>query len=440
MFRSRVLFSSTLLSILSSFSLSEKLCRLRIESAPKSQYDKRMNNKKTSDIIAYIDWRGDLSFEQSAFNAVDAAIFCQILYLNFDGLFPDTGFKRFLTLAELSERFFGADDFPVRRETGVLINKRTTDLLFAAGKSRRFAGVKLCGCVSVLDLNREEQFSAVTCILKKDAAFIAYRGTDDTIVGWKEDFNLAVQDVVPAQEDARAYLAEAAAHLHGALFVGGHSKGGNLAVFAAANAVRRVQKRIAVIYNFDGPGFPEEKIGSSGFQAVIPKVLTFQPQLSIVGMLFERAGVCRIVESKETGLFQHDIFSWNVLGVDFVLRQTFEKASEFFHDTVNSWIKTLDIEKRKIFIGTIFDILAASDAKTNTDLEKNIPETSIKIISAIRKLDPDVRAAVRETLFELFTVIHNKLPDFVSSLLTGTAVKNRQKRLSSDCGKLEDKG
>ena len=193
-----------------------------------------MNNKKTSDIIAYIDWRGDLSFEQSAFNAVDAAIFCQILYLNFDGLFPDTGFRRFLTLAELSERFFSADDFPVRRETGVLINKRTTDLLFAAGKSRRFADVKLCGCVSVLDLNREEQFSAVTCILKKDAAFIAYRGTDDTIVGWKEDFNLAVQDVVPAQEDARAYLAEAAAHLHGALFVGGHSKGGNLAVFAAS--------------------------------------------------------------------------------------------------------------------------------------------------------------------------------------------------------------
>ena len=317
MFRSRVLFSSTLLSILSSFSLSEKLCRLRIEPAPKSQYDKRMNNKKTSDIIAYIDWRGDLSFEQSAFNAVDAAIFCQILYLNFDGLFPDTGFKRFLTLAELSERFFSADDFPVRRETGVLINKRTTDLLFAAGKSRRFAGVKLCGCVSVLDLNREEQFSAVTCILKKDAAFIAYRGTDDTIVGWKEDFNLAVQDVVPAQEDARAYLSEAAAHLHGALFVGGHSKGGNLAVFAAANAVRRVQERIAVIYNFDGPGFPEEKLGSRGFQAVIPKVLTFQPQLSIVGMLFERAGECRIVESKETGLFQHDIFSWNVLGVDF---------------------------------------------------------------------------------------------------------------------------
>ena len=201
-----------------------------------------------------------------------------------------------------------------------------------------------------------------------------------------------------------------------------------------------MQERIAVIYNFDGPGFPEEKLGSSGFQAVISKVLTFQPQLSVVGMLFERAGECRIVESKETGLFQHDIFSWNVLGVDFVLRQTFEKASEFFHDTVNAWIKELNIEKRKIFIGTIFDILAASDAKTNTDLEKNIPETSIKIISAIRKLDPDVRAAVRETLFELFTVIHNKLPDFVSTLLTGNAVKNRQKHLSSHCGKLEDKG
>ena len=405
----------------------------------KWRYDERMRNKKISDIISYIDWRGDLSFKEAAFNAVDAAILCQILYLNFDGLFPDAGFKHFLTLAELAKRFHSADDFPMRRETGVLINKRTADALFAAGNSRRFANIKLGAYVSVLDLHREEQFSAVTCILRKGQNFIAYRGTDDTIVGWKEDFNLAVHDVVPAQEDARAYLAESAAHLRGAFFVGGHSKGGNLAVYAAANVAPVVQRRITNVYNFDGPGFSEEKLRSSGFQAVTPNVLSFQPQLSIVGMLFKQAGSCQIVESGETGLLQHDIFSWNILGAHFVMRDRFEKASEFFHDTVNAWIKELNIEKRKICIDTIFDILAAADAKTNSDLEKNIPETSIKIISAIRKLEPDVRDAVRSTIFEFFAVIYKKLPEFVSALMTENAVKNRRKRLKTLYGNAKEK-
>ncbi|MGP1459188.1 MAG: Mbeg1-like protein [Treponema sp.] len=390
-----------------------------------------MKNTNSSGILEYIGWRGDLSFEQSAFNDVDAAILCQILYLNFDGFFEDGGFKRFLTLSDLAKHFRRAEDFAERCKTGVLINKRTVDLLFAAGESRRFAGVKLCGYVSVLDLRREEQFSAVTCVLKKGVNFIAYRGTDDNIIGWKEDFYLAVQDVVPAQQDAAAYLNKAASSLRGAIFVGGHSKGGNLAVYAAANAVRRIQKRITAVYNFDGPGFPKEKLRSSGFPAVIPKVLTFQPQLSIVGMLFERAGECRIVESGEAGILQHDMFSWRLLGASLVTHSAFEKASEFFRDTVNSWIEELDVEKRKIFIDTIFDILAATNARTNTDLEKNIPETSVKIISAIGKLEPDIRTAVRDTLLELFAVIYKKLPDFLSGIMTNIAAKNRQKRLAS---------
>lgn len=382
-----------------------------------------MNKKKIPDMLDYINWRGDLSFEDSAFNDIDAAILCQILYLNFDGFFKDSGFKDCIKISELSERFINADDFKTRSDTGVLINKQTVDLLKAAGKSKRFSEIKTAGYISVLDLSMEEQFSAITYIIKNKTNFVAYRGTDDNIVGWKEDFNLAIHDIVPSQKDAQEYLKRAARNLNGVFYIGGHSKGGNLAVYAAAESTSGIQKRIQTIYNFDGPGFTEDKINSPQFKSIIPKILSFHPQLSIVGMLFNRAGKCLIVKSFENGIMQHDMFSWTLLGKTFIMLDKFEKESEFFNSTVNTWINGLDIEKRKLFIDTVFDIIASTNARTNTELEKNIPENSIRIISAVRKLDPDVREAVRSTIFELFNVINRKLPEFLFELKQNFSLK-----------------
>ena len=382
-----------------------------------------MNKKKIPDMLDYINWRGDLSFEDSAFNDIDAVILCQILYLNFDGFFKDSGFKDFTKISELAERFINADDFKTRSDTGVLINKQTVDLLKAAGKSKRFSEIKAAGHISVLDLSMEEQFSAITYIIKNKTNFVAYRGTDDNIVGWKEDFNLAIHDIVPSQKDAQEYLKRAARNLNGVFYIGGHSKGGNLAVYAAAASPSGIQKRIQTIYNFDGPGFTEDKINSPQFKSIIPKILSFHPQLSIVGMLFNRAGKCLIVKSFENGIMQHDMFSWTLLGKTFIMLDKFEKESEFFNSTVNTWINGLDIEKRKLFIDTVFDIIASTNARTNTELEKNIPENSIRIISAVRKLDPDIREAVRSTIFELFNVINRKLPEFLSELKQNFSLK-----------------
>ena len=382
-----------------------------------------MNKKKIPDMLDYINWRGDLSFEDSAFNDIDAVILCQILYLNFDGFFKDSGFKDFIKISELAERFINADDFKTRSDTGVLINKQTVDLLKAAGKSKRFSEIKAAGYISVLDLSMEEQFSAITYVIKNKTNFVAYRGTDDNIVGWKEDFNLAIHDIVPSQKDAQEYLKRAARNLNGFFYIGGHSKGGNLAVYAAAASPSGIQKRIQTIYNFDGPGFTEDKINSPQFKSIIPKILSFHPQLSIVGMLFNRAGKCLIVKSFENGIMQHDMFSWTLLGKTFIMLDKFEKESEFFNSTVNTWISGLDIEKRKLFIDTVFDIIASTNARTNTELEKNIPENSIRIISAVRKLDPDVREAVRSTIFELFNVINRKLPEFLSELKQNFSLK-----------------
>ena len=152
--------------------------------------------KHTPSLIDYLDWRGDLSFEASPFNDVDALVLCQLSYINFANLAPGD-FDSSIRLGEVSKLFFASADFETRSDLGILLDTRTNELLKKAGESVRFGDVELTGFVSEYDKEKEEQFSAVTFVLasgsflNKQQIFVAFRGTDDTIVGWKEDFNLA---------------------------------------------------------------------------------------------------------------------------------------------------------------------------------------------------------------------------------------------------------
>ena len=201
-----------------------------------------------ANIIDYIKWRGDLTFEQDDFNEIDALILSQISYLNFDELIPFNDFENDITLSRLCFEFATSENYVQRSDTGLLINKDTIDLFYYAGNSLRFRDIKVLGYVSVINNDEEEQFSAITYNILNKFHFVAYRGTDDTIVGWKEDFNLAIKDVVPAQIDAVNYLNNVANKTKGTLMLGGHSKGGNLAIYAAAKVSSKINKRIEIIY------------------------------------------------------------------------------------------------------------------------------------------------------------------------------------------------
>ena len=197
-------------------------------------------------------------------------------------------------------------------------------MLQKAGKSQRFKNVEIAAFVAKYDHENEEQFSAVTFVLnqggllEKQQVFVAFRGTDDTIVGWKEDFNLAFLDKVPAQEDASAYLTRAALSFKKAeLFIGGHSKGGNLALYAAAHLEEKAKKNLFAVYNFDGPGFSQETLDSDEFFSIKTKVHSVYPQFSIVGMLFHHYDSYKIVQSDEKLVMQHNPFSWFTLATEF---------------------------------------------------------------------------------------------------------------------------
>ena len=362
-----------------------------------------------ANIQDYLNWRGDLKISEAPFNRIDALILCQITYLKFDGLFPKEGFKSRMTLEELGKKFASAPDYKERADTGLLINSKTPEFFISVSKTDRFKDFEITGYRSIIDLSKEEQFAAATYILPDGSNFICYRGTDDTIVGWKEDFNLALFEI-PAQLDAVEYLKEAAQCLHGALRVGGHSKGGNLAIYASFNVSKSLQNRIVRIYNNDGPGFSLEKIRSKEYRNIMDRINSYYPQYSIVGMLFNNEGKYRVVESDETGLMQHDPFSWHIMGKNFVEVKKISETSKFFHQTFNSWAAGLEEERCKKFVDTLFYVIAATDAKTNSEIQANLVKNSVKILKRLNELDPELRSMMNQVVMELFKTGIKKFP------------------------------
>ncbi|MCK9170236.1 MAG: DUF2974 domain-containing protein [Treponema sp.] len=380
-----------------------------------------------ANLIDYVAWRGDIPLTVDPFNDIDALVLCQISYLDAGGLLG-TDFKKCITLSEFAVSFRSAEDFQRRSDTGAMINKLSVQLLFDAGASERFGSMEVCGYRALLDIQKEEQFSAVTFLTGDKYAFTAFRGTDDTIVGWKEDFNMGVLETVPAQTDAVEYLIDAMKHIHSKFRIGGHSKGGNLAVYAGAAVDQKLKNRVIEIYNNDGPGFRDETIMSPEFQTVIPKLHSFYPQFSIVGMLFSHAGTYTVVESDQTGIMQHDPFSWHLSRSGFVALQGFDAGSKKFHETFNTWFKELSDEQRAKFVETLFDVLQATDARTNSELESNWLRSSAKIISALAKLDNESRENIMKTMQLLFRIARRNLPAIQNITFGFSPVTRKEKK------------
>lgn len=353
-----------------------------------------------ADLIDYVKWRGDVDFKASPFNAVDNLVLCQISYLHFDGLL-DSSFKSATPLSELFEKFISTPDFEKRKEAGALISNKTYELFTLTAKSNRFKNLLARGFINKIDEEKEEQFCAITYSDKK-THYIIFRGTDDTLVGWKEDFNLGFMDTVPSQKDALTYLSTAASSLWGTFILCGHSKGGNLSIYSASMSPEKIQKRITAIYNNDGPGFKKEFFSEPGYLAIREKEKSFVPQMSIIGMLFCHSDKYVTVENDAQGFYQHDPFTWHVGPTGFVERPDTNEESKFIEKTVNQWFNELEKEQKKQFIETMFSVLRAPNASTNTQLAENWGETIMQMLKAMTKIDAKTRDAVGKTLQLLF--------------------------------------
>ena len=363
-----------------------------------------------ADFFDYLTWRGDLSFEQVPFGKIDALLLAHLTYSIFDGVVPES-FSEKKTFSQVAKDFSETPDYESRINIGFLINKRTAELMFKTAESERFRNVELCGFRNIYNEENVEQFAAVTYLVNGKPV-VALRGTDDTIIGWKEDFNIAWLPQIPAQKDALEYFEEAAAAFKENFVLVGHSKGGNLVINTAVGCSDKLQQRIDKVYNFDGPGFAKEFFESISYKAVEDRIYSFYPEFSVVGMIFHHPKFYEIVKSDGFAFWQHDAMNWQISGKDFVNAGDFTDESKIFYSAFNEWIDKLDTEQKKNFVETMFCILEASGAKTNNDIERETLKATAKMLAAYAEMNREKRKELHEILSMFKDVIADDIPIF----------------------------
>ena len=379
-------------------------------------------------ILDYLDWRGDLEFNRDPLNEVDNLVFSVLSYLDFAGAVPTLEEAGSVSLADAAETLKQMPEQITAPITSPFFSRLPVLLEKCAG-SARYRDVRLSHYVNRVSFDEAEQFSALVFSTDDTTHFVAFSGTDDTLVGWKEDLEMSFRDVVPAQRSAVEYLELVMSHLPGIFYLGGHSKGGNLAVFAGANISSEMQPSILLMYNNDGPGFQRAVIESPGYQRVANKILTFLPKSSVVGMLLNQSGHYHVVDSDETGFMQHNAFSWEVIGRTFVYQEGLSTASLKFNSALREWLDTVSLEEREDFVTVLFTILEATGARTLKEFTQDKLANAKAMIATFKQLEPETQGLMKsllETFFsEIQKVLRSSITESISSLITRTFGRKR---------------
>ncbi len=373
-------------------------------------------------VLDYLKKYGDYSFQEKPMNEVDSLALCQLSYLKFDGLVPDVREnKRSVTLKSLCEH----KDFDLLFGD-VRYEKVNRELIGGMLAGKRFRNLKLNCYVNVVEKEWETQFSAVTYILEDGTVYVAYRGTDENIVGWKEDFNMAFKSPVPGQKYSVGYLNTVAGKFHRPFYLGGHSKGGNLAVYSAMNCPEKVQERIIRIYSLDGPGFRPEILESCGYEKIADRVVKILPHSSLVGMLFETDMRFQVVESRTFGLAQHNPYTW-LVEEDHLVRVDglYERRKRMDH-TLNQWILSLDDQQLEIFVDTLYRVIEASQADNLIQFTTEWRRSMNGMLGAIREVDEETMKKIKEILKALFEIAGAQMRhDVTKNVQTGREMLRR---------------
>ena len=322
---------------------------------------------KNGTVMDYLRWRGDLTFAQDGFNEVDDLVLCIISYLNFrrfdDLRTTDPAWA--VALPDVAARLTEEDEQLGLSELDYI------PLMRLAAETERFRDVRMFGFTHEWDEAKEMQFDAVSYLLPDDTLLVSFMGTDTSLVGWKEDFNMSFLTAVPAQERATAYTVEmAAACPDRKLRIAGHSKGGNLAAWAAIHIPAQLQEqRLLDAYNNDGPGFSHDMVDSDAYRRVADKLHTYIPESSIVGVLLEHAEDYAVIDSSNRSVMQHEPMSWSVLGPRFVHLGQRSQMGKLSDDVLRQWIGSMTPQEREQFSDALFDVLSLSGkARTLDDL------------------------------------------------------------------------
>lgn len=347
-------------------------------------------------LFDYLLWRGDLPFDAVPPGEADKLLLAQLSYVFFDGFVPGLAQGGETPLAKAARAVLdqGQDGNGIHQIGYMWRDDRK--LLELLAQAPRYKELMLSGYESVLTKNA--QFGALTVSLSPDLACVSFRGTDDTLIGWKEDCALAFNDPVPAQRMSVEYLTRIAQTRGGRLMTVGHSKGGNLAAYACACAGKAVQDKVDAIVSCDGPGLDSGMLKTPGYRAVAPRIEKYVPQSSVIGMLLEYEDNYAVVKSDGLGLLQHSAFSWQIMGGALVRQQQPTPASKYVNHVIKAWLDDMDMEKRRQFVTALFEVLEKTDLTSvdqiNARFLFNLPAALLKT----RSVDPALRAQLHGEL------------------------------------------
>lgn len=386
-------------------------------------------------IIDYVTEYGTYSFMERAFSDEDSLTLAQFSYMKLDGVVPElelTPEAGGETSAREAERAGKAADGETERagrasdketERGVTLGEicrrksmekllegdlfadSNYALIEAMRESRRFQTITYKYYVNLIDHEAASQFSAVTCFLAEGLVYVAFRGTDETLAGWREDFAMAYETPVRSQKLAAQYLRAVADRCEGALIIGGHSKGGNLAVYAAMHCGQDIRERIRLVYNLDGPGFPAQIRSSEAYRTIESRIRKIVPHSSVIGMLFEDAETYEVVESSAFGVLQHNPFSWVVADGSFVSVKDVYRSRKKAAGILNSWLDSLTKEETERTVEALFGIVEASQIQTLQEFSGDRKGALKKMLRAAAGIDRETRRELLDIVRTLIAAI-----------------------------------
>ncbi len=345
-------------------------------------------------ILEYLEKFGNKTFKRLPFGEVDALILSQFSYLKFDGIVPGPDdVDSFVTLDEIRKHPSFDSLFTDKR-----YEKPNRKLFNLMAESVRFGSLKMDLYVNITCEKREIQFSAVTFSFPEGVHYVAYRGTDENMVGWKEDANLSIMEEIPGEKEAVKYLKDVSKVIKGDFYVGGHSKGGLNAIYAASAAPASVKKRIIGIYSFDGPAIREDVRSKVDYAGVRDRYHKFVPKSSLIGMIFETDDIYTVVKNKAAGILQHDPYNWIVRDIDFWYEDTLSKSAEVVNTAMAGWLKGLDKDARSRFIDCVFEVADACKDNDLVSIYLNPVKSIRQMLDGYDRMDEGERQFLKEVL------------------------------------------
>ncbi len=352
----------------------------------------------------FVIWRGDLSFIQSPFGEVDGAILAVCAYFNYDIVLCDEELPLPMNYKQVLTDYLSINGRGDLKLGLIFPTQKYIALLKHLVKSERYGNIEVSDFVNEVNIENSYQFSAVTYHLSDGSMAVVFRGTDDSFVGWKEDFCLSFMESIPSQRLAVEYLEFIAdKYPSKPIYICGHSKGGNLSVYSAVFATEKVQDRIVNVYSYDGPGLDDSVVESENYKNIAPKLCPFIPQCSTIGVMFNN-GSFKVIKSRGSGAHQHDVLTWEVLGSGFIRLPELAQKGLKNQSGFKAMMSRMTQSEKENFVNIFFSAIERTGAHTLMDLN----EAKLKNLSIIVKSINGLSKEERELMLDIIKKLLEK--------------------------------